>query len=446
MEEIIKRDIRFKGHVKVELFNAKTGELEEMQEGENYIHPVGVSALMRAQQMQVGGGINGWMALSDYSFNSSHVPSSTSTNLFKFMHINNDTHAENSATDKRNTAVKLAHVDLTTAYAGADPSIGTINETESYPLENKVKIVCDFATDKANGTFQSVYLTATATDASVNANPTLNSSMAWIKILHKSIGFTGVNAGQIPTTAVEDATHIYLTVSNLMYKINKTTGAQDAPVTIGISVNCAHLFGDYIYYKNTTITDAMRRYRISTGIVTTASSVWSNSGYGIGISDDGTNIIYIAAPSNANPIYAHEISVTTFDRVGAAKTIPTLPSVPSNYKAIKMDGSTWIMSGSSGVTNNGTYVFSTNVFTGNTTYYNGLITLAFANLIGAGLVAPLFYKAELRKNTTYYRVFTPASLTDFAEMYTFLTRKLLGAPVTKTNLQSMKITYTITFT
>jgi hypothetical protein len=438
MYDEIKKEVNVKGHVKVELFDAKTMEKVFEEEGENYIHPMAIDLLLRAQQMQFGGGTAAYMPFSSYDFPYDKFPTMLEQAFLRYMHLMTDVQAESPSTEKRATGDRVAYVDLMTPYAGADPIIGTINEGESLPLYNQVKFVCDFGTDKANGTFQSVYISYTTTS--------LATERGRMKVLNK--GFWFFNADGNPDAVTMDATYYYVFRGSTLYRVHKTTLAVETLGSTTIStISACHIIGDYIYYGNKGTTDRVWRYRISTNTFAQAATLWANSGYVVGMGDDGTDLLLYAANASNSTVLAHRISVSTFDRLDV-KTPPSLVSTAganSIIKAFMLDGEFWLMYPTTSAGYMGRYTYSSNTFVEDTQYRDMWIQ-RYAEFKGFGDGTLWFALREYRKTSTaVYRMVTPFNLDALREGYSFFTRKRLSVPITKNNTQAMKITYTFTF-
>lgn len=167
-DKIIQEEVcNIKGYAKVQLFDAKTGKLKHEQEGENFITHATKASMKAFQARQIFMGRNGAVynekydiPLQDGTWNTVH---SESGNQGPFQHIvlTDDARVEDAATQQRVAGNFLAYANAHDVYAGTDAVRGTINinETKALAALDKISYVFDFATDVANGTFQSIWFT-----------------------------------------------------------------------------------------------------------------------------------------------------------------------------------------------------------------------------------------------------------------------------------------------
>lgn len=443
MKDNIKQECNVKGHVLVELFDAKTGELIQREEGDNFITELGKDAFSRAQQMQLYYGGNAGLAFSKFNWTATaNELSNISMTKFRYLHLTDDSAVEDETNDKRSSGNRLAYADLMTAYAGVDTSIGTINESESHPSENVVKFVCDFGTDKANGTFQSIYLTDSTT------SPT--TAVGYLKLTNIGL-FRHYILGDY-TAMAQDANYYYVFgsagSSTSLYKIDKTTFAVTALAsTTAGSITVAHEFGGYIYYGNKSVTTGNKwwRYNIVGNSHAEISSADASIWYAMGAWDDGVNVFLYSAATSSTTAKVFRIQVSDFT-VLDSKTPPSPFQIGGSDKTVANWNSAIYFFNSSGVVGNCvTYVYSTNTVT-NDTVAQPILRLYY-NLLRSHYNGYLYFLwPEYRKSTLVQRTVTNYDVASVQAGHTILTRKLLISPITKNNTQALKITYTFTFT
>ena len=141
--------MKIKGHTKIELFNAETGELEQVVEENNMV----TSAVQKLLNLPV-------------EFVSCNTSIKTildntlpiSTNAMGGVLLFSNKKEENSNLIYANGEGAVGHAGR--VYSGTNPCTGTLNETECRTLSNGYRLVWDFATDRANGTIACVCLTS----------------------------------------------------------------------------------------------------------------------------------------------------------------------------------------------------------------------------------------------------------------------------------------------
>ena len=160
--------ITISGHGKVEIFNGKTGELEDAIESDNMVFGSFsnlVQALLLGDFIKNGGSDYTVVTFSDaYNYNSKQ--------FFNLLYLNND----ESEPDESEKAFDLKQItgyaSRMGGYTGTDLLRGTLNILESYMDNdnNKIRMVFDFPTNVAVGSFTSVGLMSSAIVSSNHAN------------------------------------------------------------------------------------------------------------------------------------------------------------------------------------------------------------------------------------------------------------------------------------
>lgn len=150
--------MNIKGHTKIQLFNAKTGELEQQVEEDNMVTNAVSKLLNLPTEFYLG--LNSLTNITN-----SVLPISTTSMGGVLLFSNKRTENANLFETNGNDAVGHAG----TVYSGTDTHTGTLNTNESKALTNGYRLVWDFATDRANGDISCVCLTS-RTGGSIGLN------------------------------------------------------------------------------------------------------------------------------------------------------------------------------------------------------------------------------------------------------------------------------------
>ena len=154
------------GHVKLELFDDRTGKLQERQEADNYVTDI-LTAVARwnarngtlhAQLSQGGTSSTGLdpSPIAPCYFGNQSSSSASSPPALAFV-LTDATNAENPSGDRILCGKVCAFAWANATYAGSDTFRGTLNQVESSRQSTKDIIVIDWPTNAGNGTIQSVY-------------------------------------------------------------------------------------------------------------------------------------------------------------------------------------------------------------------------------------------------------------------------------------------------
>lgn len=140
---------KLKGHIKVELINAKTGEVESCEEKDNFISVL-PDVVYERERLH---------SIVDYITNNDTILYSRNAYPFMWLIVSDNRDMESAENEIIHWApVGFAHRYST--YSGGSTQRGSVNKTETEITQNKVKFVYDFPTHACNGTFQSVGFTS----------------------------------------------------------------------------------------------------------------------------------------------------------------------------------------------------------------------------------------------------------------------------------------------
>lgn len=139
-----------KGRTTIQLFNGKTGEVENSFVEENMVTNAASNILNPKLQ---------WSFSGDNFANMLIQATPVCNQLFGGVMLWEKAHTENA--DNIVSAVKNYNVgNAGSAYSGTNPKRGSLNTAESGAIDGGYRFVWDFATDRANGTFNSITLTS----------------------------------------------------------------------------------------------------------------------------------------------------------------------------------------------------------------------------------------------------------------------------------------------
>lgn len=139
--------IKPKGYVKVELFD-NNGNKKYEQKSRNFISQGVLKHYFKRSLL------NTWLGI----FNESKKATSFfGDNMFYQIVLTTASHPEDAMNEWIMKGKKIGYALTYSDSTSSDPLMGTLNRSESYVNLKQVHAVFDFATDKANGTFQSIY-------------------------------------------------------------------------------------------------------------------------------------------------------------------------------------------------------------------------------------------------------------------------------------------------
>jgi hypothetical protein len=181
----------------------------------------------------------------------------------------------------------------TTEQSYSDPKSGLLNVAESYADLNKIHLVFDFATDRANGTFRSAYLSEYNVPMQAKELP-----LTPVAKLARAYNYSYLCYAD---------SYLWTYIDSTVYKIDPETGEEIASYDVEENISGMHVHDGYIYYTYPSGSSYyLRKYEISTGSKTTINLY---GGYSI-IASDG-DYIYAAGGSGIC-----KISIATFSITG----------------------------------------------------------------------------------------------------------------------------------
>lgn len=278
--------LKLKGHVKVEMFD-KSGKLVHKHEGDNYISH-GVNALLRRVQLS-------WLTAGlPHNQNKQYgaLDNDGTVHFAKYLVLTDNDAATDASADAMLQGAVIGWC-ATTEQPYSDPKSGLLNVAESYADLNKIHLVFDFASDRANGTFRSAYLSEYNIPMRAKELP-----LTPVAKLARDYNYSSLCYAD---------SYLWTHIASTVYKIDPETGEEIASYNVEdiISGMCVH--DGYIYYTHyfSGSTYYLRKYEISTG----SKTIFLSVEYPI-IACDG-DYIYAA---NGNRIC--KISIATFSITG----------------------------------------------------------------------------------------------------------------------------------
>lgn len=438
------REKLIEGKVKLELFDARTGKKQEEVRADNYAGDQMLTWIKWYARSALRGQMSTGVTTQDWSPQGS----------FNGFWLTDASHAENQAVDYASRGTMAGFAYTTGTYAGADPFRGTINLTESLMTANSILFVCDWPTNAGNGNINSVYSgylgassnmnfflnqnwTQNATNTGYGSTWTdsvtgLGASGASVQVwtdpdgvsywelwwsgttfwtmVKRTLG-TGAIVSTVALTPTAGAPqgfandgvgsvgNWWICTNNAtasLYKFPAAGGAATASYTGKTFYGNCDVGGGYLWVVSS---NQAAQYALATGnLVTTVTLSPQLDSTGGSASIDGTRIAYYSDPTNGDEIQAlhRNFQSSTVYEMGR-----------------------WTLSGSP----RGSY----------SPYYNQPFTAPYTNLTydqngrrlwcnyaGAGAGSVLYWETATRD---------------------FFSRSLLPSLVTKTNTQTMKLTY-----
>lgn len=425
-----------KGKVKVQLFNAKTGEKTYEDEGENYISRLGKEIMLRGQKCIIGANTSGWNNASNFATSQSSTYGYNASPYTRYLHLTNDTQLEDE-NEMRVNEPTLAWVDLTTPYADSAENRGNINEAECKSGIDTIEWVCDYKTNQANGTFQSIYTSEFSGDLYSAAGVLKIKNIKVLKEISTSGNFV---------SATSDENHIYAVSNDVgsqgLWKINKETRESEIflesnPFNTWSGISVLYLNG-YIYMGLQPYGYVLRRYDILNNTWEQSGSLSTNSDEIHSMATDGNNV-YLITSNTGSPWTSRSYRVVKVSHSDLSLQFNI--SAPGLRSILFLDGEIYLSNNS---TSPNISIVDKN--TGASTQIFDKSQLGFRNLTlkGQGHNGEIIAShAIYNKTSTTYMICIIEEVLN--QNPTFFSRRRLPNSVTKTNDQVMKITYTFTF-
>ena len=425
--------LKIKGRCRVELRDAETGELTDVQEGSNFITSYVMTTFLRQLQKTIMCGYyNGGVAVGPYS------SSYGADGYFRNIVLTDSTLAE-SPTTEYSIPGNVIGFATRNPYVGASTIQGSVNQTESFGDENRVHWVFDFPTNAANGTINSVCWAYAYPET-----PGLQMITSKLVGTYATFICKGVRVYN-RVCAGDGYIWGYTQAPNMLYKIDPATFQEVASYNLASispmfsSWGNASFFvlGGYFYY-NTQSNYHMCKINLSTLVVTDGGYACPSS---CCLVTDGT-YIYVGG-YNQTQIY--RLSLSTLGLIDQ-KSIPSLGGYSMYPESmVYVGGVLYLIPYSGGTVNRiAAYNYAANTIAG--VVGNCGDTQLFSD--GTTLYTSYTEQYTIAGGSGGYvsntQVATYPSITGF-QANNLLARKLIGSPVVKTSSKTMKIIYEFTF-
>jgi len=428
-----------KGHVRIELYDAKTGELTDEQEGDNFIaNFILTKALKQAQKA---------LFVPQCYNNSAALPllksASSSTNnydgMFRYLVLTNSTDDESPSTETGLSGNIIGYADRV-PYVGADVLKGTINQVESYANEDKAHWVFDFGTDKANGTIGSVswVYKYPETPATLNTPPlALGTNLEYVGTCKRAYAGNYITYGD---------GYYWARLGSTLYKIDPVTFEEIWTFTLKTTVGSNDIFfvvkDNYIYYY---FNNEIIRQDLSSGTFISSTGqqgyVYENGTRYLGVSHVDENYIYVHGSSPSR-----NIRLLNFNTLALVKAFAPTSQWDATIALVVKNGIMYVACSS-------TYIpiswyileFATGALTPihnilvnevrNITYKNNNLLFGYQVSFNVG-------GTSVNSNTI---IGTFGSSVEGLKNYNLTARKRLDSPIVKTSAHTMKIIYEFQF-
>lgn len=463
ISEKINIGIEAKGHVKFELFDAVSGELQKRVEDNNGITRLGLDLinLKIRSSLMIGNGmlpevVQGGGTGEIMPFVASQYDQFKAMEIFRSLVLTDDNTAFNvNDSTLKGTVTGLARRRTTN---GTDPLEGALNLAEMESGINYIKMIFDFPSDRAIGTHRAAHLIAedasSANIMNTNTFPKYALSQTDRKILRASAGLDFAGA----VFAMDDNYFYAASASALkLYKYSRSTGFLASIIALtGFSFSSTMwscvggIYNGYLYgfYSNTQAF----KINLATGVCTSIAfpSGFNYKGVVIG------NYLYYIYPISPTVMYRYNLATEAAD---GSKTFPS--SFQAYPYTIYVQGGVMYL-GNSAQTKTYTYNWDTNTLT---EYLSNIGLMAYpSGWEATNTQYPISWGVDsagdmwfCKPSTGYYRnddgygnltsVYGAiVAKADITKKNALATSKLvLATPVVKTNAQTMKVTYTLTF-
>lgn len=411
------------GHIKLETFDALTGRKCAETEGHNLFTNYGLERFRRYQVLGLTGymGCGNWLAENDSSgeeiYSNENNPS---WGFLKYL-ITTDNSAAITAADCiiPGTCVGWA---ARGGSATTDTKCGAVNIAESYCGRNGMKMVYDFPTDKGNGTHDSVFWSDKAVGSYNYYWP-----YAYID--------TAKQFARAYTCFVESNDgYFYGTSGSTLYKIDPDTYAEVATYTLQSSPS-TWLFEVYDGICYFTVSYSVSSIYVYNTLTSTGSTI--SLGKTVYYAGGGAVISgYLYFCNYGQTLYKLKLSTNVLTAV--RDWTPNL-----NYGHTRRVGSNLYFI----VMNTADGIYSVDPSTGN---YTAIANTYFPTTLYPGASHTVSDALWIPRTITSYgssqkNTYTPWKWSFTKTYANMITAKVLDAPITKLNTQTMKISYTITW-
>jgi hypothetical protein len=325
MDELVKlseNPLGIKGHCRIELHDAETGELSDVQEGDNFVSPLFAATLFRqVQKILIGCGVpNGGMEFPNINNN-------TFDSMFRYLVLTDSQMAESPSIEVAIPGTMIGWANRS-SYAGGSSTQGSINVAESFGNENLVHWVFDFPTNCANGTIGSVcwaYVYPETPGTYMMPGKVCGSNWSWI----------GKCARTYTCMAAGDG-YLWGYVGATLYKLDPVTLLELSSYTLPNTPYQNHFIvsGGYVFYNYSNYIYKFN-YSNSTYVVSaTAYAVCSSNGQALNpMCTDGTYGYMVCTASSAQMIGRFRLADLVFMEYKNLLCGST-PTYPSNITYI----------------------------------------------------------------------------------------------------------------
>lgn len=417
------------GRVTAQLFNARTGQQVDEQSGSNFIARAVTERILRVAQrfMFAHQHPTQW----DWCPWVRFVPGEDAQGFFQWMLLTDSSMAEAPAVERTVPGTIIGYSNRQT-HTDADLRRGIINRHECFHRPTQTRWVMDWATDRGNGTIQSVCWAYTITGLGPLPDMlSTDSTLEWVSGRTESTICS--YEGDYWATTQLTGTIVRLSAATGEVLFHRTV----SPIISGdsIPVNALSVRGDFIFYIGSD--SSLRRHTISTG--TTSASLGSvHFGGSLAIIGDIIYIFESHTPATGSTMTIRRYSITTAAFMSSL-SIPNLPAGVNTRNVFPMDGNVLrVGRGSGGVSG----------------FYHDIDIATFSIApLGVRVVDRMYTAREGRvkawvpsQGTTYASgTMRPASgmLYDVSSMAGnfLLSRIRLSEPIVKTSDRTLKVIY-----
>lgn len=392
-------------NLKVQLFNAKTGALEHEENSHNYLVPA-IDDIMKAMSRLV-------ITQGARYLNEGFAVNARAFDPFRYLVLTNNSDAVDTNESLFDSETVIGYAYKVQTYSGTDVLRGSINAVESNVNHDSATYIFDFATDKSNGTFQSLFFSESQT-------------LATTRVYNETKQGLFTNSSNC---LCDDGTYIYFPTSSTTIErylvsdysyVDEITLSQAVTNTIkDITTDGTHLY--------TIQSSYVAKYTLAGTFVGEYSVGNANNNSIVYRSGDG--LLYLGQSSG---LYSLTTSGASLTYIGSIGTTPSALGKTNNDELL-------IVAGGSMYVNN--FTLTSFEFYANTT---GAI-LGVSNEDSTKVIA--FTSESQYVNNIDDSPDTKYGLSEIktSERFNVGSRIRLDAPVTKTNSQTMKITYTFNF-
>ena len=413
--------IGVRGDVLIETRDARSGKLAQRSEGHNLFTNYGLERFRKYCAYAIGCQFGKNVYFSENSNDQVLVNAGTENGFLKYLYLT-DNEAAIAATDSVIPGTLTGWASRTT-YTGTDVTRGALNQNESSFTKDGLKAVFDFATDRANGTHKSIFWGDQATLATYNINACIDPAAIEAKLAR---GYTRL--------VESDDGYFYGSVGTTLYKIDPITLSELATYTLPATPSSTAIFdvaGGYCYFTTASNSTTLYVFKLSDSTNTTKTLP------AVSLTNGGAVLGgYLYYPYATSRVYKFDLTAGT----GVYNTV----TIPNTDCRIVRIGNNLFTLGSNGQSLYA-YDYDTNVFTAVAGCYPpdpSKVENTYSLTNKLWYLNPLLcYTGSATDTVNALQYLNLAK-----KRANMITGKVLDAPITKSNTQTMKVTYTISFT